>query len=239
MVDKRDPLNECKHWKPSPVTYRVEPGAPKIACRRPQGASQLLKDLKSVVMATLLMLRDEGFARAIAYINGSPMTPSAKDWIEWGEDPNEWGLEDPAERRRRNREEEMAKKKAARAKKQAEGGGRPVGKTTGVGVIDTWIFYFEQNEKVSASNKRTDEKISKAMHREFPGRASAIFDRVQAVRNRYNKGGLTRGVVPKRQSRRYGSDGKVVEVKPGPQAGKGKKAAPKKTLKAKKRKAKA
>jgi hypothetical protein len=46
----------------------------------------------------------------------------------------------------------------------------------------------------------SDAEISRMMKEEFPGRKSAIFDAVQTVRNRYNKGAFTKGEIPKQQS---------------------------------------
>lgn len=104
----------------------------------------------------------------------------------------------------------MAKVKSAK---------REVGRTTKVGVVQTWCELFERNEKAPKNQKLTDEQISKQMHREFPGKASAIFDRAQLVRNRYNKGALTRGKLPKIQSHCYDDDGNKVAVHRGRQAG--------------------
>ena len=51
------------------------------------------------------------------------------------------------------------------------------------------------------------------MKQEFPGRKSKIFDYVQVVRNRYNKGALTKGAIPKKQSVRQGVEKKVTKRK--------------------------
>jgi|GEM_PF-5160345 len=75
----------------------------------------------------------------------------------------------------------------------------------GLGVIATWIKLFKDNPR----EKLTDEQISKAIKKNFPGRDSAIFDHVQSVRNRYNKGALTRGKTPAVESKRYAADGSV------------------------------
>jgi hypothetical protein len=105
------------------------------------------------------------------------------------------------------------------AKKEPQEGGRKlVGRTTQVGVGTTWAWIFEQNEKSSKADKLTDEGIAKFMKSEFKGRESAIFDKVQAVRGKYNVGGLTGGAVPNRQSRRYDDQGNPVAVRRGPQA---------------------
>jgi hypothetical protein len=93
----------------------------------------------------------------------------------------------------------------AKAKKKAKAIKRVVGKN-GLGVIATWIKLFEE----SAKRKLTDEQISKAMHVNFPGRESAVFDHVAAVRSRYNAGILTKGEVPKVRAVRYDEKGKEI-----------------------------
>lgn len=102
----------------------------------------------------------------------------------------------------------------AKAKKVIK---RVAGKN-GLGVIQTWIKLFSENAK----RKLTDEQISKAMHVNFPGRESAVFDHVAAVRSRYNAGILTKGEVPKVRSVRYDEKGKEISGR-----SKGKKAAKK------------
>ncbi len=74
------------------------------------------------------------------------------------------------------------------------------GKIHNKNVQETWALLFKNNAK----EKLTDTQISRQMKAEFPKRKSAIFDCVQTVRNRYNKGRLTGGKVPKAQSKRYG-----------------------------------
>lgn len=93
--------------------------------------------------------------------------------------------------------------------------GRPQGKTTGLGVQAAWVHIFEQNEKVAKAKRLTDDGISAFMHKEFPGRQSKVFDGVQSVRTKYNKGGLTGGEVPKTQSIRYGDDGSASPTRVG------------------------
>jgi hypothetical protein len=88
-----------------------------------------------------------------------------------------------------------------------------VGKTTGLGVAKTWAKLFVNNEKSSKQQKLTDEQISKAMKKEFPDRGSDIFDHVQLVRNRYNKGVLTGGAVPAELAKRYDKNGNVVTAR--------------------------
>lgn len=97
------------------------------------------------------------------------------------------------------------------AGKKEESGKRPVGKQSGVGIVETWVQLFEANEKAPKAKRMTDDEISKAMHTNFKGRASKVFDAVNAVRSRYNHGALTRGVAPKTLSLRYDENGEVVE----------------------------
>lgn len=66
----------------------------------------------------------------------------------------------------------------------------PVGKTSGVGVNETWIQVFEKNEQVEESERLTDEQISQFMKSEFPDLDAKLFDRVQIARGKYNRGGF-------------------------------------------------
>lgn len=116
----------------------------------------------------------------------------------------------------------VAKKKVAakkapakKAKKESKSEGRPVGKTSGVGVQETWIGVFAKNETCKKADRLTDEQISAYMHSEFPSKDSKVFDQVQAVRNKYNKGGFKKVGTPSKQSNRYDADGNVVEVRGG------------------------
>lgn len=92
----------------------------------------------------------------------------------------------------------MAKAKKKKAIRRVEG-------KNGLGVIATWVKLFKDNAK----EKLTDEQISKAIKKNFPGRESAIFDHVQAVRNRFNNGLLTKGKAPATPSVRYDESGAV------------------------------
>jgi len=112
-------------------------------------------------------------------------------------------------------------KKEPKAKKSTT---REVGKTSGVGVQETWIKLFAQNEKAKKSARMTDEQIATAMHKEFPGRESKIFDQVQAVRNKYNKGGFKSVGVPAVLSQRYDEQGNVASFERKPKAVKAPKA---------------
>jgi len=98
--------------------------------------------------------------------------------------------------------------KKAKTKKATHTVARAVGRN-GLGVIATWVTLFKDN----AREKLTDEGISKAIKKNFPGRESAIFDHVQAVRYRYNKGALTKGKTPVVESVRYGADGNVASAR--------------------------
>jgi len=89
-----------------------------------------------------------------------------------------------------------AKAKAAPKSKTVDGPKRPVGMKTGLGIQSAWAYVLNQNEKVPKVKKLSDEQITDWMKTEFPGRESNIFNQVQAVRNKYNKGGLTKGEIP-------------------------------------------
>lgn len=107
---------------------------------------------------------------------------------------------------------------ATRANKEKKTPNRATGKTLGLGVQATWAKVLKSN----SSAKMTDAQITKFMNTEFPGRKSAVFDRVQHVRAQYNRGVFSEdGKAPAVASFRYGEDGKkqegrakVVKVKP-------------------------
>lgn len=103
--------------------------------------------------------------------------------------------------------------KAAAVKKN-EPGKAAVGKTLALGVMATWAVLFADNEKRNGP-KRTDEQITAFLNKEFPGRNSAVFGRVQSVRSAYNRGILTKGEIPKTPSVRWGKDGVRETVKRG------------------------
>ena len=94
--------------------------------------------------------------------------------------------------------------------------GRPVGTKSKVGIQETWVKLFEENE--SRKSKLTDEQITERLHAEFPGWETTTFSQVQANRNKYNKGGFNKGVPPKIQSKSYDTKGNVLEVKRGRKA---------------------
>ncbi len=56
------------------------------------------------------------------------------------------------------------------------------GKTTGVGVCQTWLVAFGKKEL------KTAEQVSKFMHSEFAARDSKIFDHPNVVISRANYG---------------------------------------------------
>ena len=57
-----------------------------------------------------------------------------------------------------------------------------VGKTTGVGVCQTWLVAFGKKELKTAT------QITKFMHKQFPGRDSEIFNYPNVVVGRANRG---------------------------------------------------
>ncbi|WP_432799947.1 hypothetical protein [Poriferisphaera sp. WC338] len=91
--------------------------------------------------------------------------------------------------------QKVTKKKTARRPGGVKG--RPRGKTTGLGIQEYWVKLFRQNAYVAKKDCMADAQITAAMKAEFPGRDSAVFDRVSSVRNKYNKGGLTGDEVSK------------------------------------------
>ena len=101
-----------------------------------------------------------------------------------------------------------AKKAKAKTEPTAKSTGRPVGRTSGVGVVKTWVHIFEKNEALPKTKKLTDVEITKFMQSEFAGRKSKVFTTVGSVRGRYNRGVLTKDKVPKVQSKRYDVGGK-------------------------------
>ncbi len=84
---------------------------------------------------------------------------------------------------------------------------RPRGVTTGLSIQDAWVHVFERNAKARKCDRMTDDEIGAFMVGEFPGYTSVVFHKVQIVRTRYNRGGLTRGVVPAKESVRYDENG--------------------------------
>lgn len=110
---------------------------------------------------------------------------------------------------KRKRTKAKARKKARRKAGAKKGAPRIIGRFSKLGVTATWVRIFKENVK----HRLTDKQISAQMKKEFPGRKSKIFDFVQMVRNRYNKGALTQGQVPARISQRYDSAGKVVTAR--------------------------
>jgi len=75
----------------------------------------------------------------------------------------------------------------------------------GLGASESWYRFLLENFKL----KETDEKISKKMKDNFPGRKSKIYDQVQLIRNLFNKGRLTgqNNTPPAKPSIRYNEKG--------------------------------
>lgn len=90
------------------------------------------------------------------------------------------------------KKKKAAKKTASKAKAAAPPAKAPasVGKTSGVGINETWIRVFEKNQQVEESERLTDEQISEFMKSEFPDLDAKLFDRVQIARGKYNRGGF-------------------------------------------------
>jgi len=78
----------------------------------------------------------------------------------------------------------------AKAKVEVKTKQKLVGKTSGVGILQTWSKMFEQNEK----EKLSDKQILQKMKAEFPDQSakSKIFNSVSAHRSFYNRGILTK-----------------------------------------------
>jgi hypothetical protein len=219
------------------ITFRRSAGAKLETHRVPAPCEFSPYGLQAAAEAIWMGLRRED-PTAVVFVKKSQLNMSAQKLKAWGADPVDFGMEDPEVLLKRRKADEMAKKKAKKAAKP-KGPGRPMGRTTGVGVQGTWVMAFDLNAKASKGKRLTDPQISKFMKKEFPGRKSVVFDRVQGVRTKYNKGGLTGGIVPTKQAIRYDGDGNVMDgaSTPGPKKGE-KNAQTKLHTKAKKEKAK-
>ncbi len=90
-------------------------------------------------------------------------------------------------RGKKKKKQAPATKGTAAAKPQGR-----VGVTSGVGVGETWIRRFEQNEQCAEEDRLTDKQISESMKREFPDLDAVTFDRVEIARGKYNRGGFHR-----------------------------------------------
>ena len=116
---------------------------------------------------------------------------------------------------------EIMAKKAV--KKPAAESKIPHGKKTGLRLGEWWVHIFEENAKA----KNTDDQIRKMFAAEFPDAPSklneeirsGVLHRIQAIRNRYNKGGLTGGVAPRTLSHRYDENGNYNDTKFSGKAG--------------------
>lgn len=128
-------------------------------------------------------------------------------------------------------DDSMATKKKAVAKKTPKSK-KTVGLSLGLTIGQTWAHLFERNEKCPKKDKLTDDAISEFIKKEFPDNTSKNMDQVPVVRNMYNIGRYTGGVVPKSKSRRYDESGSVIEK--GARGGGKKKAASKKKTASKK-----
>ena len=86
-----------------------------------------------------------------------------------------------------------------------------MGVTSRVGVSETWIRVFEQNEQCDEQDRLTDKQISEFMKGEFADLDAVTFDRVEIARGKYNRGGFHKKdksgkvVRPKIHSRQHGS----------------------------------
>ena len=83
------------------------------------------------------------------------------------------------------KKKKKVEKVAAAAKPSA-----PVGVTSRVGVSETWIRVFEQNEQCDEQDRLTDKQISEFMKGEFADLDAVTFDRVEIARGKYNRGGF-------------------------------------------------
>jgi len=100
------------------------------------------------------------------------------------------------------------------AKKENESKGRTPGLTMGLGIQATWVKVFANNAKAKKTDRLSDEQITSFMQKEFPAhKDSKVFTMVQAVRNKYNKGGFNNGEAPSAQSERYSEDGEVTTAR--------------------------
>ena len=96
--------------------------------------------------------------------------------------------------------EKKAKTKTVAKPKKAKS--KIVGKTTGKGVIESWLVAF-RNKKL-----KTAKQVSEFMHQNFPDRGSKIFDYPNIVVGRANRGLLTKGEIPKPKFEKYPLDKK-------------------------------
>ena len=89
---------------------------------------------------------------------------------------------------------------------------RPLGRTLGLGVKETWIKVLKDNE----TNHLSDEKLTAFMKKEFPNSANTrYFEFPQGCRATYNRGAWTKGVVPGKLLHRYDAKGNRIEVTRG------------------------
>ncbi len=105
--------------------------------------------------------------------------------------------------------EAPVKKEKSGKKEKVERTPRLVGKRLKLGINQTWIHLFQENERLAKSDKaKTDAEITEFMYSEFPGRKSKVFAQVATCRSRYNRGVITGGEPPKIQSNPYNKEEK-------------------------------
>ena len=85
----------------------------------------------------------------------------------------------------KKKDKEPAEKGAAAARPKVH-----VGVTSRVGVSETWIRVFEQNEQCDEQDRLTDKQISEFMKSEFPDLDAVTFNRIEIARGKYNRGGF-------------------------------------------------
>lgn len=91
-------------------------------------------------------------------------------------------------------------------------------KLNGLGICETWALLFKRNEEHFKSKNYTkilnDEQITEIMCKTFPTHSSSeIFRQTNRVRNRYNRGLLTHGKIPKNKSCRYSMEKNKIVIK--------------------------
>ena len=98
------------------------------------------------------------------------------------------------------------KKKGGKQKEPAKAGSAqppkpPRGVTSGVGVSETWIRVFEQNEQCDEQDRLTDQQISEFMKSEFPDLDALAFGDVLGL---HRVGAGVVGDVQHRLQRQHG-----------------------------------
>ena len=93
------------------------------------------------------------------------------------------------QRMKKGAKKKVAKKTTAKKKPNAVDPSR-LGKTSKLGVSQTWIQVFEGNAKAEKEKRKTDAQISEFMKSEFPDLQVSLFNQVEIARNKYNRGGF-------------------------------------------------